>query len=315
MRRLLATRLQAFPTGNAGKKNFKKLVLCFILATASFAATAAAPLFAHVIKGQVKSTDGSPLAGVTVTIKGTSIAVTTDSTGYYAIEIPDDQRKAVLVFSSVGFTTQEALVGARTGIDVQLQTDIKNLNDVVVVGYGTQKRKDLTGAISSVAAAQIAERPVSSYTDALAGVAPGIDVSPRSARPGNVPEIRIRGIGSISGDTEPLYVVDGFPTDAINAAAINPSDINSIDILKDASATAIYGSRGSNGVVIITTKSGKSGQSRVDVSLKQGISKANKHNFYHVLNGEQYVEWYKEKAQFAGTAIPSWVTNYDGKTN
>ncbi|HTI09432.1 MAG TPA: TonB-dependent receptor [Puia sp.] len=275
----------------------------------------ASPLFAHVIKGQVKSPDGVPLAGVTVTLKGTSVATSTDSSGNFIIEIPEGNRKDVLVFSSVGFSTLEVPLGGQTHLDIQLQSDIKNLNDVVVVGYGTQKRKDLTGSIASVSSSQIVQRPVSSYTDALAGVAPGIDVSPRSARPGNVPEIRIRGIGSISGDTEPLYVVDGFPTDAINAAAINPADINSIDILKDASATAIYGSRGSNGVVIITTKSGKPGQSRVDVSLKQGISKANKHDFYHVLSGPEYVEWYKEKAQFAGTPIPSWVTNYDGKTS
>jgi TonB-linked SusC/RagA family outer membrane protein len=315
MRRLVAMRLRAFPTGDAGKKNFRKCVLFFLVLMTCIGGVGAASLFDHVIRGQVKATDGSPVAGVTVALRGTSVAVNTDSVGNYAIEIPDAASGQVLVFSSVGFTTLEVPVGSRTRIDVSLQTDVKNLNDVVVVGYGTQKRKDLTGAISSVAAAQIAERPVSSYTDALAGVAPGIDVSPRSARPGNVPEIRIRGIGSISGDTEPLYVVDGFPTDAINAAAINPSDINSIDILKDASATAIYGSRGSNGVVIITTKSGKSGQSRVDVSLKQGVSKVNKHDYYHVLNGQQYVEWYKEKAQFAGTAVPSWVTNYDGKTN
>ena len=112
-------------------------------------------------------------------------------------------------------------------------------------------------------------RPVSTYEDAIAGSAAGIDVSPRSARPGNVAEIVIRGIGTISGDRSPLYVVDGFPTDAFNAAAINPSDIASIDILKDASATAIYGSRGANGVILITTKGGRAGQAKVNVAIKQ----------------------------------------------
>lgn len=292
-----------------------QMALFFFAAMLCYEGASAAPFFDRVIRGQVKSSDGLPLSGVTVMIKGTSNAVTTDSSGNFSINIANDQRKPVLVFSSVGYASFEMTVGSRSRVDVQLETDIKNLNDVVVVGYGTQKRKDLTGAISSVSSAQIAERPVSSYTDALAGIAPGVDVSPRSARPGNLPEIRIRGIGSISGDTEPLYVVDGFPTDAGNASAINPADIQSIDILKDASATAIYGSRGSNGVVILTTKTGRVGQSRVNVSLKEGVSKANKSGYYKELSGPEYVEWYKEKAQFAGTPIPSWVTNYDGKTN
>ena len=231
--------------------------------------------------------------------------------------VPDkSSADPILVVSSIGYVTQEVAIAKRTKIEVRLDVDIRKLNDVVVVGYGTQRRKDLTGSIGSVSAAQIDQRPVSAYQDALAGTVAGIDVSPRSARPGNVAEIRIRGIGSISGDTEPLYVIDGFPTDNINAAALNPSDINSIDILKDASATAIYGSRGANGVVIITTKSGRPGQSKVDVSLKAGYSEANKHDFYHVLNGAQYVEWYKEKARrIKITEHPirlSWVTNWDG---
>lgn len=314
MRRLFAIRLAGMRFGPAGSHILRKYFL-FVLAIVFFYLNASAAPFDRVIRGQVKGPGGLPLAGVTVTVKGTSDAVSTDSSGNFVISIGDGQQKPVLVFSSVGYVTFEASVGSGSRVDVQLETDIRNLNDVVVVGYGTQKRKDLTGAISSVSSAQIAERPVSSYTDALAGITPGIDVAPRAARPGNLPEIRIRGIGSISGDTEPLYVVDGFPTDAANAAAINPADIQSVDILKDASATAIYGSRGSNGVVILTTKSGRVGQSRVDVSLKQGISKVNKREYYKELDGQQYVEWYKEKAQFAGTAIPSWVTNYDGKTN
>ncbi len=143
-------------------------------------------------------------------------------------------------------------------------------------------------------------------------MAAGIDVAPRNARPGNTSAITIRGIGTISGDRNPLYVVDGFPTNAMNALAINPSNILSVDILKDASSTAIYGSRAANGVVIITTKSGRAGQTKVDVNLKTGFSKADKNRFYDVLSGEQYVQWYKEKAQFDGAPIPSWITDWDG---
>jgi TonB-linked SusC/RagA family outer membrane protein len=296
-----------------GQKARHSLILLSSFLFILFSATAfASPLYARTISGQVANLDGSPLSGVTVTVKGTDNATSSDNAGAFSITLPDDLQNPVLVFTSVGFLSKEVPVGSSAQLVVKLETDIKNLNGIVVVGYGTQKRKDLTGSISSVTGSQIAERPVSSYQDALAGVTAGIDVSPRSARPGNNSEIRIRGIGSISGDTEPLYVVDGFPTDANNAAAINPSDINSIDILKDASATAIYGSRGSNGVVIITTKSGRAGQPKVAVGVKAGVSKANKHDFYHVLNGAEYVEWYKEKAENNGTAVPSWVTNWDG---
>lgn len=268
--------------------------------------------FTRTITGRVQSADGAPLAGASVTVKGTTIASSADNKGDFSIDVPDNINSPVLVVSAVGYATQEIAVHQSNHVDIRLEVDIKKLNDVVVVGYGTQKRKDLTGSIASVSAAQIEQRPVSSYEDALAGTVPGIDVAPRSAKPGNISEITIRGIGTISGDREPLFVIDGFPTDANSAAAINPANILSIDILKDASSTAIYGSRGANGVVIITTKSGKSGFAKVDVSLKTGFSKANKHDFYKTLNGAEYVEWYKEKAQFNGTPIPSWITNWDG---
>jgi len=266
----------------------------------------------RTVTGHIHSSDGSPLAGASITVKGTAIAVTADDKGAFSIDVPDNITRPVLVVSAVGYTTKEIAVNQTGRLDIHLDTDIKQLNDVVVVGYGTQRRKDLTGSIASVSAAQIEQRPVSSYEDALAGTVPGIDIAPRSAKPGNISEITIRGIGTISGDREPLFVIDGFPTDANSAAAVNPSNILSIDILKDASSTAIYGSRGANGVVIITTKTGKAGLSKVDVSLKTGFSKANKHDFYKTLNGAEYIEWYKEKFQFAGTPLPSWITNWDG---
>jgi TonB-dependent SusC/RagA subfamily outer membrane receptor len=188
---------------------------------------------------------------------------------------------------------------------------------VVVVGYGTQRRKDLTGSISTISERQFAERPVASYDQALQGLVPGIDVVQSSTRPGDLTRIRIRGIGSISGDTEPLYVIDGFPTDGQNASAINPANISSVEVLKDASSTAIYGSRAANGVILITTKSGK-GSGIVNVSLKSGFQKVNKNDYYSVLNSDQYVEWYKEKAINNGTPIPQFVTDYESgkiKTN
>jgi TonB-dependent starch-binding outer membrane protein SusC len=286
------------------------IVLTFFCFTAS-----AGNGFLKKISGRILNAEGGILSGATVVIKGTAIAVTTDNDGQYSLDIPDNVTNPVLVVSSVGYVSQEIVLSGRTSLDINLQVDVRKLDGVVVIGYGTQRRKDLTGSIASISAAQIQQRPVSTYEDAIAGSAAGIDVSPRSARPGNVAEIVIRGIGTISGDRSPLYVVDGFPTDAYNAGAINPGDILSIDILKDASATAIYGSRGANGVILITTKSGKAGQAKVNVSIKTGFSQANRNDFYSVLSGPQYVEWYKEKAQFAGAPLPSWITNYDGHTS
>lgn len=268
--------------------------------------------FFQKITGKVYTSDGSPISGATVNLKGSPTSVTTDATGAFTIDVPDNSPDPVLIVSAVGYGTREVALNGAAHMDVRLDVDIKKLSDVVVVGYGTRQRKDLTGSIASVSAAQIEQRPVSSYEDALAGTIPGIDVAPRSAKPGNISEITIRGIGTISGDREPLFVIDGFPTDANNAAAIDPANIQSIDVLKDASSTAIYGSRGANGVVIITTKSGRAGMSKVEVSLKTGFAKTNHHDFYKTLDGAEYTEWYKEKAQFAGTPIPSWITNWNG---
>jgi len=291
------------------------LAILLVLITSFLSATAYADPgnnFFKKITGKVYNADGSPLSGATVNFKGSTTSVTTDASGTFTIDLPDNSSNPVLVISAVGYATKEVSIKGSDHFDVFLDVDIKKLSDVVVVGYGTRQRKDLTGSIASVSAAQIEQRPVSSYEDALAGAVPGIDVAPRSAKPGNISEITIRGIGTISGDREPLFVIDGFPTDANNAAAINPANIMSIDVLKDASSTAIYGSRGANGVVIITTKSGRSGLSKVDVSLKTGFAKANHHDFYKTLNGAEYTEWYKEKAQFNGNPIPSWITNWDG---
>ncbi|MBN9350432.1 MAG: TonB-dependent receptor [Chitinophagaceae bacterium] len=265
-----------------------------------------------VISGFVLDPNGAPIPNVTITLKGTSETTISGNDGSFKISIGENIASPVLVFSSIGYLPREVEVAGRLSLTVRLDVDNRNLGEVVVIGYGTQKRKDLTGSIATVSSSQIAERPVSGYQDALAGLIPGIDIAPRSANPGNVPEITIRGIGTISGGRDPLYVVDGFPTDAANAMAIDPTDIASVDVLKDASSTSIYGSRGANGVIIITTKSGREGTSSVNLSVKEGFSRANKHDFYKVMNGAQYTEWYKEKAQFAGTPIPSWITNWDG---
>ncbi len=218
------------------------------------------------VTGKVTNAQGEPLAGISVMVKGTSQGVTTDGNGSFSINAPTG---ATLVFSYVGYTSREVPVGNRSIFNIILEENNSSLNQVVVVGYGTQKRKDLTGSVGTVSGKDIADLSVTRVDQALSGKVAGVQVKSVSGQPGSAPQIRIRGIGSISAGTDPLYVVDGFPTD--NIQTLNPSDIESLDILKDASATAIYGSRGANGVVIINTKHGSATSSVVNIETSYGL--------------------------------------------
>lgn len=242
----------------------------------------------RTIRGTVSSTeDGKPLPGVSIVAKGTSKGTVTDAEGRYSLSVGDEV--TTLVFSFIGYAKQEVLISGRSAVDVSLKTDDNALSEVVVVGYGTQKRRDLTGSIASVSERELKAVAVSSFDQSLQGRVAGVQVTSTSGRPGGGVSVRIRGGNSISGGNEPLYVIDGFPIindiaandgggirgefNPPNSAlsALNPDDIVSIDILKDASATAIYGTRGANGVVMITTKRGKTGRSQVDVSVYTGV--------------------------------------------
>ena len=205
-----------------------------------------------IIRGTVTSGD-SALANTTVQVKGTKNSTQTNNSGNFSISAPSN---ATLVFTAVGYERREVIVNNQTSLNVGLQGSSAQLEQVVVIGYGTQKRKDLTGSISSVNAAAIEKVPVISAAQALQGRAAGVQIINNDASPGGNISVLIRGIGSLaSGGNDPLYVIDGYPTQGgINS--INPNDIASIDVLKDASATAVYGIRAANGVVIITTKKG-----------------------------------------------------------
>ncbi|GAB2787295.1 TonB-dependent receptor [Rhabdobacter roseus] len=245
------------------------------------------------IGGKVISADNEPLPGVSVVIKGTTRGTTTDAEGTYQLSVPD--QNTTLVFSFVGYISQEVAVGNRTQLNVTLAADVKALNEVVVVGYGTQKRADITGSVSSVSAKDIQSIPTPSLDGALAGKMPGVHVSQTTGTPGGGLTVRVRGTGSIGAGNEPLYVIDGFPVTAnynqnnnpLNS--INPNDIESIEVLKDASATAIYGSRGSNGVVIITTKSGKSGKMKVDIDTYAGVQNVTK--YMDLMNAREFAQY------------------------
>ncbi|MCB2378514.1 TonB-dependent receptor [Hymenobacter sp. BT635] len=248
------------------------------------------PTLADVpVSGRVTQANGEPLPGVTVLVKGTTIGTSTNSDGTFVLSVPEN---STLVFSYVGYLRQEvAVTGSNSGnLAVTLADDLKALSEVVVVGYGTQERASVTGAVSSVSAREIATQPVADATQALQGRAAGVTVTSNGGSPGGASgtSIRVRGITS-AGNNNPLYVVDGFPLpeggdNQLNA--ISPNDIETIDILKDASATAIYGVRAANGVVIITTKRGKAGVSTINFDAYRGFQQAARK--LSLLNAQEY---------------------------
>lgn len=219
------------------------------------------------VTGTVLDDEGTPLQGVTVTVKNEKGGTATDAAGRFTIAAAPG---ATLVFTFIGFEKMEYAVDGKIVYDVRLKQKAGTLSDVVVVGYATQSRKDLTGAVGSVNMKDFEKAPVKSFDEALAGRVAGVAVASNDGQPGSVANIVIRGAGSITQDNSPLYVIDGFPTESSNANAISPADIESIDVLKDASATAIYGARGANGVILITTKKGKQGPPVVNYNAYYG---------------------------------------------
>ncbi|MEO7214689.1 TonB-dependent receptor [Mucilaginibacter sp.] len=258
---------------------------------------------AITITGKVSDSKGQTLPGVSVMIKGTQIGTVTDVNGAYSIKVPNSS--SVLIFSFIGLVSQEIVVGDKTLIDVTLADSPRTLNDVVVVGYGTQSRTTVTAAITKVDGKNISNQPVSTPGEALAGLAAGVQVqSDQGAKPGAAPTIRIRGVSSLSSSNDPLYVVDGYPLEtASNFNLINPGDIESIEVLKDAASAAIYGSRAANGVVLVTTKRGKAGKTVFSVSAYTGLQQVTK--FINVLKRNEYVDQVKDLSRIKKLQYPS----------
>ncbi|TAN20313.1 MAG: SusC/RagA family TonB-linked outer membrane protein [Chitinophagaceae bacterium] len=240
------------------------------------------------LKGTVTDSTGTVLAGVTIQVKGTTVGSVTDASGKFEMEVPDN---AILIVSSVGFITQEIPVNGQSNLTIVLRTSNSGLNEVVVIGYGSQEKKDLTGAVSVVSSKEIANRPIVNLGEALQGQASGVEVTSNSGKPGAGLTIRVRGSSSISAGNDPLYVVDGIPM--TDVSTINPDDIQSISVLKDAASAAIYGTRAANGVVVITTKKGKSGQSNINFSAYYGVTSPTK--MLPVLNAKQYQDYANEQ--------------------
>lgn len=261
------------------------------------------------ITGTVTDEKGNPLIGVTVLVKGTTLGTITDASGKYSIN--DAPQNATVIFSFIGMTTQEITSAGRMLIDVVLKEEAIGLKEVVVIGYGTVKKSDLTGSVSSINTSNFENQPVIRIEDALKGKASGVEVQKPNGAPGSGMKIKIRGTNSINGDNTPLYVIDGFIGGDI--VSLNPDEIASINVLKDASATAIYGSRGSNGVVIITTKTAKSGDAKIQFDAFYSMDQINK--TYDLMNGTQYMQSVNDRNSANGLAPQFTQSQIDALKN
>ena len=286
-------------------KAFRTTLILSLIACAGTA-------FAQQLSGTVTSEAGEALTGVNVIEKGTNRGTTTDRNGQYRLAVGRD---VTVTFSYVGFARQEVVVGNRTVIDIKLIPDPQSLSEVVVVGYGTQKKSSLTGAVSSVSPKDLRALPVISATQALQGRVPGVSVTNNSS-PGSEPVVRIRGVGSISLNPNPLYVIDGVPAGGLNN--IDPKDIESLEVLKDASAAAIYGSRAANGVILITTKRGTT-NGKITINVDSYYGTQSVWRKLDLLNRDEYIRYGTSLLTAAGQPVPGRFANmstpvYDGAT-
>lgn len=288
------------------KQNLKEILLCSFC---FFSLT----LFAQeiTVTGTVTDANGLPMPGVNVLIKGTSKGTQTDFDGKYSVTAQEGDK---IVFSFLGMKTVEKNVGTEGQIDVTMEAGSESLGEVVVVGYGEKKRSDVTGSIVSVSSEEITQRPVNNALEAMQGKAAGVDIT-TSERPGTVGSITIRGVRSLTASNSPLYVVDGIPMISGGIDNINPQDIESIDILKDASATAIYGSRGANGVVIVSTKRGKEG--RLTLNLDSSITLQTLENRSELMDASEYItfrrwaKYYSNPSTFPRGDEPTVENDFD----
>ena len=282
----------------------KSLAVAFMLCALPLAMTAQS-----VIKGTVSDESGEPVIGATVKVKGSNEGAITDFDGNYSVKAASN---ATIAFSYVGYVTQEVNVGGRSTINVTLKEDNTTLNDVVVIGYGTMKKSDISGSVASVNTAEMMKRAPTNIAQGLQGAAPGVIVTMQDGAPDANAAVRIRGVATINGNASPLYVVDGIQV-GTNANFINPSDIESIEILKDASATAIYGAAGANGVVMITTKHGSKGTTTVNITADFGIQSVPQS--FDVCSVDQYAKNIRTARANDGSNVWNeiWSEQYDGK--
>lgn len=286
-------------------KKFTHILVSLLLAAALLLLSAPA-LHAQqkkVVTGTVTDKEGAPLVGVTVLVKGTSVGTTTQGDGRYELEIPAGGE--VLQFSFLGMDTQEAAIGSRTAIDVSLASSTTGIDEVVVVGYGTLTKRELSSSVGSLRSDDLDNRTSAfNIMQDMAGKIAGVKNVSFSGKPGGASALRIRGMGSINAGSDPIYVLDGVV--GVNPQLINPANVESIDVLKDAAATSMYGAQGANGVVIITTKSGKKGEGTVTYNGKVGVSFLNRK--VDLLNADEFMEVQRRAYAYSGKVMPHLVT-------
>ena len=267
------------------------------------------------VSGKVTAAeDGSLIPGVNILVKGTTTGAVTDINGDYSLSVDDE---STLVFSSIGYATQELAVKGKSVINISLVADVRSLEEIVVVGYGSQLKREVTGAVQTVTTKDLRDLPVSQVTQKLQGRLAGVQINQTTGKPGQGMTVRIRGQLSVSGGSDPLYVVDGFPITG-NIGAINPDEIEDITILKDAASTSLYGSRAANGVVLITTKKGKSGQTNVSFNAFTGIQQVPVKGRIEMMDAVEFAEFKKEYYEDAGQVVPDVFldpSQYEGKNN
>lgn len=252
------------------------------------------------IKGQILDETGESMIGVSVLVKGTTIGTVTDFDGNYTLEVPSGKEYNILEISYIGYKTKEITIGNNSLINIKMEPDTQALDEVVVIGYGTVKKRDLTGAVASMKNEDVTVAPTSNVMEALQGKIAGMDIVKSSGQVGEDVSILLRGSRSIYGSNEPLFIIDGIPG---SYSQVNPSDIESVDVLKDASSTAIYGSAGANGVVIITTKRGKEGKATVNFDAYYGFSGSP--NYKHGMVGDEWVNYQREAYKYKNGDYPS----------
>ncbi len=281
-------------------KRFALLTAC-VFTILPFLGFSASPLrFTVPVTGRVTNSSGAPLAGVSIQQKGSTAGTSTGADGNFSLEVSDSS--AILVFSYIGYQTQELALNGRSKLDVSMANETANLNDVVVIGYQSVRRKDLTGATGVVNMAEAAKVTATSPVEAIQGLVPGVTVR-NSGAPGANPVVEIRGVASFT-NSSPLYVIDGMLADA--NSTINSNDIASMQVLKDASAAAIYGSRAGNGVIIITTKKGKEGPAKFSFSAKAGLQQIPKR--WDVMSADRYLTTVQTEYQNSGVALPAGIS-------
>ncbi len=271
---------------------------------------------ALTVGGRITSEgDGGGLPGVSVVLKGTTTGTATDADGRYSLTVPDGT--GTLVISFVGYTAREVPINNRTTIDVSLAPDTKALQEVVVVGYGSQLKKEVTGAVQTVNAQELRDIPVPQVTQKLQGRVAGVQINQTTGKPGQGMSVRIRGQLSVTAGSDPLYVIDGFPITG-NIGAMNPDEIEDISILKDAASTSLYGSRAANGVVLITTRRGKPGQTNVSFNTFVGFQKVPQRGRIDMMDAVEFAQFKKEYYEDAGQPVPAEFqdpSQYAGRNN